>query len=234
LVKHQGFDGCELCREVDHRWSVVTGFDAPCVPGGPFSRLVRSTPVVDVVSGIGAIVPGYVLVVTKRHVCSTGELSAGERRHAFATAWAVAKEIREMFGKAAVLVEHGSSGDAIPGGRACIDHAHLHLFPVEEGVAPTAFAAPRSELVESLDVLGQAASARRNYYYCAGEATQGFLSLTPSVASQQARRVWADLVGRRDQWDWAAFPHFDNCRLTVRGLRRECRNGTGGQSHSGE
>ena len=35
----------------------------------------------------------------------------------------------------------------------------------------------------------------------------------------RCRRIWADSIGRRDEWDWAAFPFMANTRLTATALR---------------
>lgn len=212
---------CELCREVELAGIAATGSLRPEVGGGPFSRLVQRTAIVDVLSGIGCLAPGYVLLVPRRHVRSTGELSTTELRHTFETAWAVAERIRRTFGGFVVLAEHGSSGDRNLPGSACVAHSHLHLFPVGAGLDPSAFVLPHSKLVRGFGALSLAASEGRNYYYCSWEEAEGFFCVEPSGGSQKARRVWAQLLGHPDKWDWAAFPDFDKCRLTASVLRED-------------
>ena len=89
------------------------------------------------------------------------------------------------------------------------------------GTDPRAFLLPHSKAVQGLDPLAHAAAEGYNYYYCSWEPSQGFFTTVPHMPSQKARRVWADLVGSPDQWDWALFPHFDNCRITASVLRQD-------------
>jgi diadenosine tetraphosphate (Ap4A) HIT family hydrolase/SAM-dependent methyltransferase len=210
---------CELCREVAYAGTDATARRSGDDVAGIFSRLIIRTSIVDVLAGLGSLIPGYVLIVPRRHVSSAGELRANELIHTYGIAWTMARRIKAAFGGTVVLVEHGSSGNSNARGRACIDHAHIHLFPLDSGSNPARFVAPDSFITHNLHQLRDISMARKNYYYCAWNQHEGRLSVAPVLESQYPRRIWAELVGRPDEWDWAACPYFENARFTSVRLR---------------
>jgi SAM-dependent methyltransferase len=154
-----------------------------------------------------------------------GELAAAEMLHVFDVARIMANRIKEEFGGSVVLVEHGSSGHQHAPSGACIDHAHIHLFPVEDRVDSARFQVPGSRLIYDLAELNVLAHTGKNYYYyCALDCSdrfKGYLAVEPRLKSQQARRTWAYALGRHDEWDWALFPFLGNAQVTATRLRRD-------------
>jgi ubiquinone/menaquinone biosynthesis C-methylase UbiE len=160
----------------------------------------------------------------RRHVRSVGELTVTEMLHVFNVAWVMTNRIKEAFGGTVVLVEHGSSGHNHGPSGACIDHAHVHLFPLDNGVDYTQFQIPGSRPIYDLAELNTLARMGKNYYCCALDCSdrfKGHLAVEPRLKSQQARRIWAQALGRHDEWDWALFPFLDNAQLTATRLRRD-------------
>ncbi|MFD9333919.1 methyltransferase domain-containing protein [Streptomyces sp. NPDC060028] len=233
---------CEMCEEVRLSGSFATGAHGDdtttaAAPGHPrgsgFSRLVARTRAVDVLSGLGSLLPGYVLVVPRRHTTSLGELSPADLAEAFSVGWRFAERIEREFGHPVVLVEHGSSGAAAaaagppPAGGAvrhrtggsCITHSHLHIFPISDAAHSPLFAAPGSRKISGLSDLIDTAHRKKNYYFCTWKRDEGYLLSDPDLPSQYARRVWAGTLDAPDLWDWAAFPFLANCHDTTDRLR---------------
>lgn len=210
---------CELCAEVETHGRAVTGYGGGTRGADGFSRLVDRVEGIDVISGLGGIRSGYVLLVPHRHVLSVGELQTEHRTRFFRECWQVADLVRHEFNCDVVLVEHGSSGSRGARGGACIRHSHAHLFPVPRGANTREFVPRGCMYVRGADALGHAAAASRNYYYCASRPGHGELLLDPDLPSQFARRVWARLLGAEEAWDWAAAPYLDNAEFTARTLR---------------
>jgi SAM-dependent methyltransferase/diadenosine tetraphosphate (Ap4A) HIT family hydrolase len=209
---------CDLCHEIRLDGAAVTGQEAE---GGGYSRLISRTAIVDVMAGLGAVEPGYVLVIARQHARSMGELPLEELRQAFDAAWTMAARMEASFGCSVILVEHGSSGrDRLPSG-ACIDHAHMHLFPVGQEINPGDFAVQGSRVCRDLDDLASLARDNRSYYFVAMNPREGYLAADPKVSSQHARKIWARAAGKHDQWDWAACPFLENARLTAMRLRSD-------------
>lgn len=213
---------CDLCQEIRLGGTAVTGIGMSDRPGEEgYSRLIRRTSVVDVLAGLGAVIPGYLLLLPRRHLRSLGELSLLEIQHVFDDAWTMAKRVTRIFGGSVVLVEHGSSGQNNGPSGACIEHAHIHILPLDSGIDPSRFVLPDSTSLDNLADLGVLAKKHQNYYYCAWSRTDAYLAVEPKLISQQARRTWAEAVGRKDEWDWALFPFLANVRLTATKLRRD-------------
>lgn len=224
-----GYDqDCDLCLEVEHRGAWVTGNPGPAGTDQPFSRIIQRRSRFDIISGLGSLVPGYVLLVPHAHVGSVGELSEDGAREIYDAAWEVAERVRHEFGGEIVVLEHGSSGaEADISGGACITHAHVHLFPLDRGTDPTAFLVRDSKCIADISQLRQVARNKRNYYYCAWSSVSGHLHADPDLKHQHARRVWAGLLGKSDEWDWSAAPYLANSLLTATRLRAGARSGHG-------
>lgn len=216
---------CELCREILLDGTAVTGSYLEVPESEPYSRLIFRTSIVDALAGLGSMVPGYVLLMPRRHVRSVGELTVTEMLHVFDVAWIVANRIREAFGGTVVLVEHGSSGHNHSPSGACIDHAHVHLFPLDSAIDSTQFQIAGSRPIHNVTELSTLARMGKNYYYCCAlscsDRFKGHLVAEPRLKSQQARRIWAQALGRHDEWDWALFPFLNNAQLTATRLRRD-------------
>jgi ubiquinone/menaquinone biosynthesis C-methylase UbiE/diadenosine tetraphosphate (Ap4A) HIT family hydrolase len=165
------------------------------------------------------MVPGYVLVMPRQHVQSMGELTVPEMMHAFDVAWTMKDRISKAFGRDVVLVEHGSSGQRHGASGACIEHAHIHLFPLTPGIDPSQFMIPGSHLMYGITELGSIAQLEKNYYFCAFDRFSAYVSVEPRIESQQARRIWAEALGMQDEWDWAVFPFLKNAQVTATELR---------------
>ncbi|MBD0710690.1 hypothetical protein BU197_20620 [Streptomyces sp. CBMA291] len=224
-----------MCEEVRLAGAFATGDPyPPGVPGTGFSRLITRTAAIDVLSGLGSLRPGYLLVVPRRHTASLGELPPAELAEAFDLAWRYADRVSQELGSPTVLVEHGSSGGAAAGhtpgqptehalahssGGSCIIHSHLHVFPLSDESRAESFAAPGSRRTTGLSDLVDTAHRKRNYYFCTWKRDEGYLLSDPNLPSQYARRVWARTLDEPDLWDWAAFPFLTRCQETVNRLR---------------
>ncbi|MFF7780485.1 methyltransferase domain-containing protein [Streptomyces tanashiensis] len=222
---------CEMCEEVRLAGAFATGDPyPPAAPGTGFSRLITRTAAIDVLSGLGSLRPGYLLVVPRRHTASLGELPPAELAEAFDLAWRYADRVGRELGSPTVLVEHGSSAVAAAGhstGHAaahpsrgsCIIHSHLHVFPLSDESQAALFAAPGSRRTTGLSDLVDTAQRKRNYYFCTWKRDEGYLLSDPNLPSQYARRVWAGTLDEPDLWDWAAFPFLTHCQETADHLR---------------
>ncbi|WP_433376143.1 methyltransferase domain-containing protein [Streptosporangium sp. CA-115845] len=219
---------CELCVEV-LAGVAVTGGSATGPTSPFFSRLVHRTSVVDVIAGLGALAPGYLLVLPRQHVESVGELDLQDLAHAYRVARELAVIVRRRFGCRVALVEHGSSGLA-GSSKACIAHAHIHLFPYPPGREGAEFVAPGSEAVEGLDALRSAAVRGQNYYYCSLAGQEGRILVNPELPSQFARQRWASMLDVADKWDWLIYPQLETVTSTMDVLRRDLTH-EGSQLH---
>ena len=94
-----------------------------------FNRLMAYTNNFFVVAAIGAISPGYIMIITKELIPS---ISMVEKKHIDELKWlieVISKAIRKTYNKETVIFEHGNC--ACLGG---LDRAHLHIMTIHENI----------------------------------------------------------------------------------------------------
>jgi len=212
-------EDCDFCQESQYVPQATGGGSRRVLYDLSGSRLIERNSVYEAIAGLGALTYGYVLIAPRRHVLSLGELAVADLSATFKAAWRLAAEIYTVYNLKTVIVEHGSSGLAETGSSACIVHGHIHLFPVPEHIDVTRFALLGGKEVSDLAELRSTAAERRNYYFAAGEPRRGYLHVNPHIRSQHARRIWAELVGLPEEWDWAMAPYLDRALATAETLR---------------
>ena len=119
-------DDCELCSEVDLAGTHATSGREFGATNRPFSRLIRRTTIVDIISGLGSIEPGYVLIVPRRHVATLSGLTIEELH-----------EIAELTQRSEIVLREAYEPGGInvglnlgkPSGGGIQHHLHVHLVP---------------------------------------------------------------------------------------------------------
>ena len=94
-----------------------------------FNRLMAYTNNFFVVAAIGAISPGYLMIITKELIASIGMV---ENKHIDELKWlieVISKAIRKTYNKKTIIFEHGNC--ACLGG---LDRAHLHIMTIDEKI----------------------------------------------------------------------------------------------------
>ena len=91
------------------------------------NRLVCHTKNFFVISAIGAFVPGYLMIISKKLISSYALLEETELKEFYWLIQQVSKSIEKTYKKKVLLFEHGMC--ACVGG---LDRAHLHLMPIDE------------------------------------------------------------------------------------------------------
>jgi diadenosine tetraphosphate (Ap4A) HIT family hydrolase len=167
------------------------------------------------IAGVGAFVPGYLLVAPEAHVgtsISLGDPAYAEFRSFL---WEIRRDLERIVG-ATTLYEHGSC--AVGRARsACIYHAHIHLMPGRYDVwADTSTSA--SKVFGSLEKF-RAEWGRGTPYVLAEERVATGLVVVRAMPDiglpQYFRRVIAKQLGRPSEWDYAVFPRWENVRATI-------------------
>src|SRR5262245_54753171 len=104
----------------------------------PPSRLIFETANFSVISGLGQLVEGYTLIVTKRHFLSMAHLPLYLYEELNYVYNLVKRAIEEKY-VPPIVFEHGPMKQQIRGidfsggGGSCLEHAHLHFMPIPNG-----------------------------------------------------------------------------------------------------
>jgi diadenosine tetraphosphate (Ap4A) HIT family hydrolase len=171
-----------------------------------------------VVAGIGALAEGYVLILPKRHHLSIAGLTGDEMNDFLRVKGIVRRAMGALYGNI-VTFEHGASSCARAG--ACIDHAHLHLFPSKADFRPFLETAEfKVRLIDHIAELQEYTQTEMGYLYYEDASEQKAVYIPHSpIPSQYFRRIWAQLVGRPYEWDWGLFVFEDNVAHTIDKMR---------------
>ncbi len=173
------------------------------------------------VPSLGALIPGWLLVVPRDHAVNLSALGPdGVERM-----WAFVASFRERweneFG-AVVAFEHGPARAGRPAGCG-VDHAHLHLVPC--GEIDLADAARRMlpmvwSDVGDLSELASATDECSDYLYMK-TASEQLACTAPLVPSQALRKVIATEIGVPAAFNWREFPNLDIVRATIARASRD-------------
>lgn len=166
------------------------------------------------VPSIGAMVEGWSIVFPRRHVLSLAQLDDHDWSAFDDLVQVVRDNVERYYGKA-VLFEHGSAGSGRPA--ACgVDHAHLHVVPLD---------LPLRELITAVLESGSWARVDTRVppvvgmdYIYVDDASGRWVAYQPWLPSQVARQAVAAYLGLSD-WDWKASPNLHLVEATRRALR---------------
>lgn len=203
-------EGCVFCR---------MKFDRELF-SEPTNEILYSGQFHYVICGLGAWVPGYVLLITHEHFDNFSFVPDEAHAEFISLFTSIERLMLAEFGEVTVF-EHGAIGDRQKAG-GCINHAHVHFIarnvdlccelkqefrpiPIPNG-GPSARYLPRLETP---------------YLYVKqrDEEAQTFLVDRP-LETQFLRQKVASKIGMEKYWDYKLYPFEENIIRTIEILRR--------------
>lgn len=161
---------------------------------------------------VGCIVCGYLLIIAKRHIPSSAELSINEKIEVEQIIQKISTKFLKTYGTEYILYEHGPSECRITG--SCIDHMHLHIIPLtaEESdeflmIAQQSFEFQKISSINEIE-------RNQSYLYMRTKNTS-LLCYTDSVESQFFRKIIAHIKNIPDEWNWTIFPFVEKIKQTI-------------------
>lgn len=165
---------------------------------------------VAVLSDRTPLVPGHLLIVSRRHCRSVGTLGSRQSVESFITALNGIRDRYESGGLCVVAFEHGPRRYGEAG--SCIDHAHVHLVPCTKEVSVNDI--PFSQFLRSVGLIDwrrmheldslRLLSTHVSYLWIQdtfGVSAVTVVGVNDCVPSQSLRRWCAELLGV-ESWDW--------------------------------
>jgi ATP adenylyltransferase len=202
-------DTCRMCLAVAN--SKVPNDKRPC------DQILAETEHFAALPSVGAIVPGWVLVVSKHHVLNMGLVPLHLQTELGEFARAVKGLVESRFGPA-VAFEHGPSADNQQAGCG-VDHAHLHVVPTDCDLIRRTPGLFDGEIkwAKAAALVATVEPARRgtNYLFVEDQSGTRWIGTHPRLPSQLFRRVIAEWVGKGQRYDWKQFPEPENVRRTL-------------------
>jgi ATP adenylyltransferase len=190
---------CILCSELeDHEERAP--WNAPLIETENFV----------VIPSLGALVEGWLLIVPKRHHISYGALPVALRAEADALELQTRELLESQYKKPVVTFEHGPS--AAKHGTGCgVDHAHLHLVPIECDL----FAAVVSFVPPTVQWMASDWSEREHayrygldYLYLKPPGSGGLIAVADDFGSQVFRRAISLHLGVEGEYSWRDYPRI--------------------------
>lgn len=191
---------CLFCRIVKRQ--------AP-VTGHPENVILLESDNFYVKPALGHFVEGYCLVVSKEHVRTMAELEVEEFAELEKVLGEVALRLTTLYKSGICTFEHGAVCPANRAG-ACIDHAHMHILPMDCAVT-NQLEALRSNRISDLCELRDFGDRAQSYiYYEPQPGLRMVYTCDERVPSQFMRRLLCEQLGMRRSWDWRVSPYTDD------------------------
>jgi ATP adenylyltransferase len=190
--------------------------------GGPdvWDKPVLESPNFVAVPSLGALVPGWILLLPKEHYLAMGAIPLSLVAEMEELKRALVIRLGQAYGQLCAF-EHGPSGPDREVGCG-VDHAHLHLVPVKidlgravlpllprgVGWSEAGFSECRRAFERGLD-----------YLYLEQPLGKGHIAVHDHFGSQLFRRAIANHLGIDNEYNWRDYPQIANIVSTIRDLQ---------------
>ncbi len=186
-------------------------------PGTELNRAKWDVPVLEtdhfvVVPTVGMLVPGWLLIISKKHHANLASLSKVEVQD-FLHARDITKDLLQRTFGMPLFFEHGPCLKQQNAG-SCIDHAHYHAVPWPKDLMPLVSRDFKWNLVGNFNAVQKSYTAEGAYLLYENHDGEMFCSHPKKVPSQYFRQVIAREIGRPNDWDWAVFPEYETIEIT--------------------
>lgn len=190
-------------------------------PAEPWDKVIHETPSFVVTPTIGALIGGWALIISKRHVPAMGALPERELCELSELVQRTKNVMEPTYGSV-VVFEHGPACDGTTFGCG-IDHAHFHVVPLRIRLAPLIEKESGSpvkwETVADIRDLSQIHLNEASYLYILeNDTTQGRVTCPYNIPSQFMRRVIANALGVPHLYDYKKYEFRQNAVATSRRL----------------
>jgi len=179
----------------------------------PWDKILHETSNFVVTSTVGALVEGWTLIISKRHVPAMGALTEVELSELQQLVIKVRNLMESHYGFV-VMFEHGPACEGTAFGCG-IDHAHLHVVPLQITLAPLVEHELQFhimwETIADVRNLSQIHQQRVSYLYILENSrSEGKVIRLQNIPSQFMRRVIANYLGIPHLYDYRRYKFRQN------------------------
>lgn len=210
---------CGFCAElggVDRENNLLRRVITP--KSGIQSRVMYETDHFVVVPTLGALVEGYVLVMSKAHYESIRLIPKELFSELDEIVYKVKSVIWSTYQKKVVCFEHGAVSCSNKFG-GCIDHAHLHMVPCDKALSETIQEFGMKLLpIPSFGALLDVVGGNQPYLYWEDLDESKYVIQDDFIPSQFFRKIVADYYSVAEQWDWRQELNLENLLKTYQTL----------------
>lgn len=211
---------CDFCSELYNEPNLYSEVAERC--NLPEDRIIYEGKHWVVWPTIGAIVPGYVLIVLKRHSPSVMACDGEEIGELECLLERTRSMLETIYHTPCIVFEHGNGCGA--GMRsACIDHCHMHVLPLKEDIYDRInFQRMKmeAETIDSLSSLLKYNRRQESYLLYQNHEGEFFVLHADTYLSQYFRQLIALSVGMPEKWNWRQYYFSENMRQTLQDMKR--------------
>lgn len=171
-----------------------------------------------VVPTLGALVPGYLLIISKAHRLSVSECSQAEQEELQHLLTRIREILEQLYQKPCIAFEHGESAQSTKSA-ASVSHCHVHILPFSGNLCEKIGYRTSYINFGELTEIGQYTVSGEPYLFFQSNDRHNSLIFLEKYPRQLFRRILAYEIGKEDMWDWNYFPFYDNLRNTYQVLK---------------
>lgn len=164
---------------------------------------------------IGAIIPGYVLIVSKKHHISMMDCDKKEIIELEYLIKETRRILESIYHFPCIMFEHGG-GCGNSNKSSSIDHCHLHVMPIKEDIY-NKIDVDKFKIIElkSLNEFDKRKRHNGSYLLYQNHKEQFFIMYANTYISQYFRQLIALSVGFPEKWNWRHNYFVENINKTI-------------------
>lgn len=166
-----------------------------------------------VLPALGCLVPGYIMIISRKHVYSMAYLTEKEMCELGDLVQYLRGILLKKYGVVPILFEHGSALGFCDESACSVEHAHWHLVPIQ--------LSEENKIIEDTGSI-QIANLQqvrlykgKPYMLYVNEKEQHYISNNTMLSSQYMRKWIAKEIGHFSEWDWRKYEFIDNITRTI-------------------
>lgn len=164
-----------------------------------------------VIPCVGALVEGYLLIVSKRHIFSMSQLSIEEQKDYINLLNKYREKFKSIYNKYPIIFEHGSSNNKTNKSANSVFHAHTHIvnheFSDEKNII--------KDIGFNICNFNSIYPKDTNYIYYINNNHQEYVSYTFEPISQLMRIYIAKDLNLFQKYDWRKEKFENNIIKTI-------------------
>ena len=178
----------------------------------PENTIIEESDNFIVLPTIGALVDGYLMIVSKKHINSMSELKENEKIEYEFLIEKYRNKFKNIYNKFPIIFEHGSPINDSDMKASSVIHAHTHIvnhkFINEESIVKNL----NFKILKNLNYL----SKEQNYIMYINPENICYVSFNFEPVSQMMRKIIAKDLGYENKFDWKKEIFIENINSTIK------------------
>lgn len=179
-----------------------------------------------VIPSIGSIVEGYLLLNTKYHINSYGNMDENLLYEFIIIKKEIKKILDNLFKKSCIFFEHGRAGVSTTfenTNKICY-HAHLHCVATNVDLFKRICKDYKPIILKEYKELLQLTKEYPDYLYYENKKIMVFFPIDIYIRPQYLRSILAEELNKPNEADWRKVPNWKNVKKTIKKLQYYFQN----------